>query len=460
MKLVFAGCFTGQTDLYRFREHIRPYYPESEIIDFVQQYYLLKIHVASGKVHLDKDVGFSIDCYMHRSSCFVFVIELDDKFEEAIKDPSTFIFKFFPFIINNQEMKNSFYFIITDLPTRMLRLENHKDLTAINSISDIKQEVIDNSGIDFLLYGKNNIYFAFIGRLSPIIIEEIPSNTNKLEKIELDEETIFIKDRYIFYTTSEPIHKQIIFYTLITNFYGFQGDVIGVCQDDMKKDIVGLKQGLKIKGSVGWEWEIQEFDIKRLNFLEYLAYYRFFDDAYSRVYIPFQLKAKFDVNDIKTVNITPNLDAVQFTITEIDRIVEEKQTALATRRTKNLEYLLTILGGLGGVAAIFAALFTGGLKPETRIIAILLLFFIPLTAVVFEYLVRKGIAKRSREAYLNTKIANLTKQKQSLEQWLRAMQTQGKTIPETKAEFSQTMTTQIKQMEKEIENLSNAKQKG
>ena len=292
--------------------------------------------------------------------------------------------------------------------------------------------------------------------MSPLIIEEIPSNTDKLEKIEFNEETIFVQDRTIFYTTNESLHKKIIFYTLITNFYGWQVDFTVTYLYEMKKDIAGLKQGLMIKGNVGWEWEIREFDLKRLNFLEYLPYYRLFDDAYSNVYMPPELKSRFNINDLKT-NTNINLDAIQFTMTEIDRMVEEKQSVLIARRSKNLEYLLTVLGGLGGVGAILAALFAGGLMMVTRIIAILLLFFIPVIIVLFEYLVRKGVAKRSRQVYINTKLTNLIKEKQGLDRILKSMQEQGKAFPESAAEFSQGLVTRIRQLEKEIESLSKIK---
>jgi len=456
MKILVAAYIAGQTDLYRFQEHLRPFYPESEIVTFEQSYYILKIRVASGKVYLGKSINFSIDYYLHRSSCAVYVIELDDKVEEAIKDPNTFLFKFFPFTINNQEIKNSFYFIMAELIIRALRLETHQEFVAVLNKSNIKQEVLANSGIDFLLVGKDGFYSDYGGVFSPLIIEEIPQNTDKLEKIELNEETIFVQDRTIFYTANESLHKKIIFYTLIANFYGWQVRFTTTYLYEMKKDIAGLKQGLIIKGNVGWEWEIQEFDIKRLNFLEYLPYYRMFDNIYSYSYIPTEIKSLFHLNDVKA-NINANLNSIQFSMTEIDRMVEEKQAALATRRSKNLEYLLTVLGGLGGVGAILAALFAGGLKLETRIIAVLLLLFIPLFIVVFEYLVRKGITKRSREAYVNTKITNLIKEKQGYERFLKLMQEQGKAFPESQAEFSQGAINLIKRIEKEIEELSKIK---
>jgi hypothetical protein len=113
-----------------------------------------------------------------------------------------------------------------------------------------------------------------------------------------------------------------------------------------------------------------------------------------------------------------------------------------------------MLGGLGGVGAILAALFAGGLKLETRIIAILLLLFIPLFIVLFEYLVRQGIAKRSRDLYLNTKINNLIKAKQNYESLLKSTQEQGKAFPD---EYYQFFFTRIKRIEEEIENLSKHK---
>lgn len=453
MKIVLGTYTAGQVDLFRFREYMRPFYPESEIVIFEPSHYILKIHIASGKVDIGKSINFSVDVYIHSSCCVIYVMEFDDKVEPAIKDPYDIFNKSYQFTINNQDIKTSFYAITGEFYVRLRRLKTMQEaMTNWGTISDLKPEVLESSGIDFLICGKDRILSDFGGILTPVIIEEIPSSTDKLEKMELNEETIFVQDRTVFYATKESSIRKIIFYTILINFYYEQVDQSTIWLQEMQKDITGLKQGLMTKGNIGWEWEIQEFDIKRLNFLEYLPYYRSFDSGFSNLYIPPELKNLFNINDFK-VSVNANLNAIQFTITEIDRMVEEKQTASATRRTKNLEYLLTILGGLGGVAAILAALFAGGLKLETRIIAILLLLFIPLGIVLFEYLVRKGIAKRSREVYLNTKINNLIKFKQQSETMLKLFQEQGK-VPEA---FFQLLLARSKRIEKEIEELSKIK---
>ena len=453
MKILAPSYITGQIDLYRFQEYVRPFYPESEIVILDENLYLLKIHIASGKVLIGKSVNFSIDIYSGSSGCTIYVIEFDDRVEEAIKDQSNILYKSYQFTINNQDINTSFFAITGECYAHTFRQITFQEAAKMTRISDIKPEVLDSSGIDFILCGKERILTDWGGITTPLIIEEIPSNTDKLEKIELKSETIFVQDRTIFYALKELSHREIIFYTLIAYFYYEQSALSIHYLQEMRKDIDGLMQGLQIKGSVGWEWEIQEFDIKRLNFLKYLSHYRSFDNAYSNVSMPPELESWYKINKLK-VNINFNLNAVQFTMTEIDRMVEQKQATLATRRSKNLEYLLTMLGGLGGVGAILAALFAGGLKLETRIIAILLLLFIPLFIVLFEYLVRQGIAKRSRDLYLNTKINNLIKAKQNYESLLKSTQEQGKTFPD---EYLQFFFTRIKRIEEEIENLSKAK---
>jgi hypothetical protein len=453
MKILVPTYYAGQFDLYRFQEYIRPFYPESEIVIFEQGVYLLRTHIASGKVILGKSVNFSIDSYYHSSGCGISVIEFDDKVEEAIKDSSDILYKSYQFTINNQDINKTFFTIMVEFYTHTFRHKTFKETMTTMRISDIKQEVIENSGIDFLICGKDRILSDFGGTSTPIIVEEIPSNTDILKKMEMKRETIFIQDQTIFYTIKEPSYRKIFFYTLIANFYYEQSDLSVKYLQEMRKDIDGLLQGLNIKGSIGWEWEIQEFDKKRLNFLKYLSYYRSFDNVFSDVSIPPELKIWSNIKDLKA-NVNSNLNAIQFTMTEIDRMVEEKQAASVARRSKNLEYLLTVLGGLGGVGAILAALFAGGLKLETRIIAILLLLFIPLGIVLFEYLVRQGIAKRSRELYLKTKINNLIKSKQSYETILKTLQEQDTVIPE---EFSQIFLARKKRIEEEIENLSKHK---
>jgi len=464
MKILAPSYITGQIDLYRFQEYIRPFYPESEIVILDENLYLLKIHIVSGKVLIGKSVNFSIDIYSGSSGCTIYVIEFDDRVEEAIKDQSNILYKSYQFTINNQDINTSFFAITGECYARTFRQITFQEAAKMTRISDIKQEVLDSSGIDFILCGKERILTDWGGITTPIIIEEIPQNTDKLEKMELSNvakgyadgaksETIFVQDRTIFYTLKELSHREIIFFTLIAYFYYEQSDLSIHYLQEMRKDIDGLMQGLQIKGSVGWEWEIQEFDIKRLNFLKYLSHYRSFDNAYSNVSMPIAIKSRYKIDKLKA-NINLNLNAVQFTMTEIDRMVEQKQATLATRRSKNLEYLLTMLGGLGGVGAILAALFAGGLKLETRIIAILLLLFIPLFIVLFEYLVRQGIAKRSRDLYLNTKINNLIKAKQNYESLLKSTQEQGKAFPD---EYYQFFFTRIKRIEEEIENLSKHK---
>jgi len=455
MKILIPTYLTGQLDLYRIQEFIRPFYPDSEIIALRDSLSLLKVHITSGKVLIGKSVNFSIDYYSASSGCSAYIFELDDRLEQAIKDPYDIINKSYQFTINNQDIITSFFVITCEFYTHSLRCKTIQEATGSMRISDIKQEVLDNAGIDYILVGKERILTDWGGITIPLIIAETPSNTDKLERIELNSETIFVQDRTIFYATKELSHREIIFYTLVAYFYFEQSDLSLHYLNEMRKDIDGLLQGLQIKGSVGWEWEIQELDIKRLNFLKYLAYYRSFDNTYSNVSVPPVLEDWYKINKYKG-NVNFNLTAIQFTMTEIDRIVEEKQAALASRRSKNLEYMLTILGGLGGVAAILAALFAGGLKLETRIIAILLLFFIPLFVVLFEYLVRQGIANRSRDLYLNTKINNLIKAKKWYEGMLKSAQEQDTVYPD---EYMQFFYARIKRLDDEIENLSRAKRK-
>jgi hypothetical protein len=328
-----------------------------------------------------------------------------------------------------------------------------QEAAKMSRIPDIKQEVFDSSGIDFIVCGKDRILQDIGGIATPIIIEDVPSDTDKLEKIELKSETIFVQDRTIFYTLKNVSHQELIFHTLIAYFYYEQSDLSVKFLQEMRKDIDGLLQGFKVKGSVGWEWEIQELDIKRLNYLKYLSFFRSFDSIYSNFSMPVELTSWYKINKFKS-NINVNLDAVQFTITEIDRIVEEKQAVLASRRSKNLEYILTLFGGLGGVAAILAALFAGGLKLETRITAILLLLFIPLFIVLFECLVRRGVAKRSRNLYIDSKINNLIKAKQWYEGMLKSTQKQTIAYPD---EYMQFFHARIKRIEQEIEDISKRK---
>jgi hypothetical protein len=453
MKIFVPAYITGQIDLFRFQEFMRPFYPASEIVLLEESLYLLKIHIASGKVLIGKSVNFSVDNYSDGSGCTIYVIEFDDRLEEAIKDQSDIFYKSYKFTINNQDISTSFYMITGEFYAHTFRHITFQEAAKMTRISDIKPEVFDSSGTDFILCGKDRILQDLGGIVTPIIIEEVPPNTDKLGKIELKNETIFVQDRTIFYALKELSHREIIFYTLIAYFYYEQSDLSVHYLKEMRKDIDGLLQGLQIKGSVGWEWEIQELDIKRLNYLKYLSYFRSFDNTFSNVSMPLELKSWYKINKLNA-NINLNLNAIQFTMTEIDRMVEQKQAALATRRSKNLEYLLTMLGGLGGVGAILAALFAGGLKLETRIIAILLLLFIPLFIVLFEYLVRQGIARRSRKVYLNTKINNLIKAKQNYEVLLKATQKQGKAYPD---EYFQFFFTRIKRIEEEIENLSKIK---
>jgi hypothetical protein len=453
MKILVPIFMSGQIDLYRYQEFIRPFYPDSKIIIIDESSYLLKIHIVSGKVLIGKSVNFSADYYASNSGCSMYAIELNDRLEDIIKDPYNIMYKSYQFNINNQDISTSLYTITGEFYARTLRQMTFQEAAKMTRISDIKQEVLDNSGIDFILVGKDRILQDIGGITTPIIIEELPTNTDKLEKITLKSETIFVQGRTIFYAIKELSHQAIIFYTLIAYFYFEQSDLSVKYLQEMRKDIDGLLQGLQIKGSVGWEWEIQELDVKRLNFLKYLSFFRSFDSTYSNFSMPAELETWYKINTLKS-NINVNLDAVQFTMTEIDRIVEEKQAALAGRRSKNLEYILTLFGGLGGVAAILAALFAGGLKLETRIIAILLLLFIPLAIVLFEYLVRKGITKRSRDLYLDAKINNLLKAKQWYEVMLKSTQEQGKTYPD---EYYQFFFARIKRIEEEIEEIDKVK---
>jgi hypothetical protein len=453
MKILIPVFIAGQTDLFRFQEYMRPFYPTSEIVSLEENLYLLKIHIVSGKILVGGSINFSVDYYVGSSSCSMHVIEFDDKLEEAIKNPYDIMYKSYQFTINNQDINTSLYAITGEFYACMFRHMTFQEAAKMSRIPDIKQEVFDSSGIDFIVCGKDRILQDIGGIATPIIIEDVPSDTDKLEKIELKSETIFVQDRTIFYTLKNVSHQELIFHTLIAYFYYEQSDLSVKFLQEMRKDIDGLLQGFKVKGSVGWEWEIQELDIKRLNYLKYLSFFRSFDSIYSNFSMPVELTSWYKINKFKS-NINVNLDAVQFTITEIDRIVEEKQAVLASRRSKNLEYILTLFGGLGGVAAILAALFAGGLKLETRITAILLLLFIPLFIVLFECLVRRGVAKRSRNLYIDSKINNLIKAKQWYEGMLKSTQKQTIAYPD---EYMQFFHARIKRIEQEIEDISKRK---
>ena len=212
MKILVPTFIAGQFDLYRFREYMRPFFPESEIVIFEQGVYLLRTHIASGKVILGKSVNFSIDSYYHSSGCGISVIEFDDKVEEAIKNQSNILYKSYQFTINNQDINSTFFTIMVELYTHTFGHKTFQEVMTTMRISDIKQEVLENSGIDFLICGNDRILSDFGGMSTPIIIEEIPQNTDKLEKIELNGEPIFIQDQTIFYAAKEPSYKKLFFY--------------------------------------------------------------------------------------------------------------------------------------------------------------------------------------------------------------------------------------------------------
>lgn len=454
MKFLIPTYIASQIDLFRIQEYMRPFYPDSKIIILNPSHHILKVHLCSGKFDIGKIVNFSSYVYVHASGCILYTIELDDKIESIINNRFSVYNKSYQFTINNQDIKTSFNALNAEFYVRLRRLNTIQEaMTKWGSISDLNQEMLDNSGVDFLLFGKDRVLSDFGGIFSSLIIEETPSSTDTLEKIATSEEIIFIQDRTIIYATKESSISEILLGTILTNFYYWQTDISTIWLQEMEKDIAGLRHGFMTKGNIGWEWEIQEFDIKRLNFLKYLPYYRSLDNTFLNLNLPPGIRNLFNINDFKT-SVNANLNAIQFTITEIDRMVEEKQAASTTRRSKNLEYLITIIGGLGGMAAILAVFFAGGLKLESKIFAILLLILIPISVVIFEFLVRKSVARRSREVYIKTKINNLAKYKQQTENMLKSYQEQGAAVPE---EFSQLLLARLKRTEKEIEELSKRK---
>jgi hypothetical protein len=170
----------------------------------------------SGKVLIGKSVNFSIDIYSGSSGCTIYVIEFDDRVEEAIKDQSNILYKSYQFTINNQDINTSFFAITGECYARTFRQITFQEAAKMTRISDIKQEVLDSSGIDFILCGKERILTDWGGITTPIIIEEIPQNTDKLEKMELSN----VAKGYADGAKSETIlFRTALFSTLSKNYH-------------------------------------------------------------------------------------------------------------------------------------------------------------------------------------------------------------------------------------------------
>jgi len=347
VKLVLPFSIGGSVDLYRFREYISDRYPNG-VFEIVEDFLILKLPIAGGEIVAKAE--FDISLWLLSSGMGLFIINLSSNIDEALTQRKRFLYQEWEMAVNNQKMKRSIYSLAIDFLLAVFHLRRLEDARMLYHRSRLKDEV-SSSGIDFLLTGKEELFLGFSYQVYLILRDKIAEG------------------RYIFFASSDEEERRILFFLLLTTFYNRLVFFTIAWVRGLKKDILNLREGLKVKGTIGWEWARDELEAKRLNFLDFLSYYRYHDCHYSTQDIPSSIMEQLNLKTyIK--KIEENIATAQFLIEEIARLVAEKQGQTFTHHTRRLEYLITILGALGGIAAILAAIFGGNISFPLRFLAI------------------------------------------------------------------------------------------
>jgi len=448
MKIIVPFSVGGPVDLYKFFEYMRHLCPEGELTT-IEDHLILRLLITEGYVKIGKKIGFKINFVLLSNGSGGFIIELDSEIEEVFKDTEAFLFRDFEFHVKDEKKNTSFYSFMIKFMLYMLRLEKIKRLAKVHALSNLKKEVVSESGIDFLLKGKEDLFLGF-GYRTYIMLKKKPEE-KEYNSILLNDNRIYFKGERIFYISDDETERKLLLFILIAGFYDRYRNFTALWTQELKKDITTLREGIKIKGAIEWEWEQKELEIKKLNLLDFFTFYRTRDTLYSQLNIPQDLQKLLKI-DIYKKNIEENIRAVQFMIEEIGKIVNEKQTGALTAQTKRVEYLLTMLGVLGGLAAILAALFSGNIGIVARVVIVSLLLLMPVGVASLEFFIRRKIRERSRRAYINTRVENLLREKMEIGKILKAFK-MGEEISGAKAEIIEFYQRRIQEIEAEIEDL-------
>lgn len=441
----------GTIDIYKFKGYIEKFYKEIDFIT-VDDILLLKINIEKGKVDIGENT-LDFKCYfiLNTSGIGLLIFEFSKIIDEAIEDIENFLFKNYSFKIKEKEEERSFYSQAIDFFLNIFKLKNIREASSLHGLPDIKNEVKNKSGINFITYGKGKIIPGFSGNF--ILFFRKPEEiTEDINEFVIGDNKFHLKNRNKFYITDDKTKHKIFLYIIIMGFYHRYLGISTKFIEDLKNDIRNLKKGRKTEKAVSWEWEREELEHKRLNFLDFLSIYKQRESWFSTINISRKLMQKMSITNIKN-NLAENLETMEFMMGEISDLVSEKQTETFNYRTRRLEYLITILGGLGGVAAILAAIFGGNISTNIRVLAVLLIILIPAGIVFFEYFIRKRIKKSSHEAYINARINDLENEKQEYVRTLKTLKEEKEINSSSKAEILQLYENLIEDIKIQIEEL-------
>ncbi|OPX17462.1 hypothetical protein BXT86_06375 [candidate division WOR-3 bacterium 4484_100] len=450
MKIVVPFFCGGPVDISKFKEYISPDYPESSF-EIIHNHLTLKVQLVQGKF-LDRN--FTIEAYISSSGISLIIVELNIWSEKSYEELEKLFLKNFKFQIGDKVITTSLYGFLIEFFLKIFKLKTLEEAGDLISFSRVKEDVVKNSGINFLFLGKEQL---FVGFDLPYIISRQPKIPAGCSEIEIDQDRISVHKGRIFYLRTERIEKKLLFFILVLSFYKKYAGFTAGWMDDLKKDLTGLRTGIGTERAIEWEWEEKILETKRVNFLEVIASFGYVESLYSALDIPEKLNEACRLQRYKE-QIDKNINSIEFIIGDIGKIIENRQSRLLTSATRRLEYLLTVLGSIGGVATIIAVFFSSNIPVNLKLISILAVLLIPTGIVLFEYIIRKRLKQRSRIAYVTSRIKNLLKEKSDFEKTVKALKAEKEIYgDETGMNIIKFYEKLIKQKEYEIERFLNQK---
>jgi hypothetical protein len=178
-------------------------------------------------------------------------------------------------------------------------------------------------------------------------------------------------------------------------------------EKDLREDVKKLKLSSKEKVAIFWREERGALEEKNLNFMNFSSYVSVQLIALENSEYKILDKSKLlHLNDIKTrtKQLLGSISEVKYMFHNLNRIIDLRESISISHGSEKVENSLKLLGVLGGVAAILAATFAGGIPISLRFIAIAVIIFAPLIYFIFNKRAAKLKRRRTRKYYLQTKI--------------------------------------------------------
>ena len=445
--------FSARIDIHRLRAYLARLELESSVED-VHDLQCLRVTLGRGELRLNPPAEVQCFCHIFPDGSAVFSTEISCLLEEAVEDPLRFLTRTLPLTRGEGSTEESFFgaFFLPFL-CRLLGAKDSAELAKLRKASRLVPGFREASGVDFFLLGKEDILTGFSGHLLALAeVDELPEGQVVREagpKVVAKGATLYVEG-----TATAQLKEDMVSLCQKKAFLERHLLYCLAWETHLARDIHVLKTSTTEKSEIMWDEERDTLELKTLNFLEFVSFVdsrrpaverqkcRMLNTERMEELLEFERYAR---------SLSQGLARVEQLLAQLNRIIESRQALSVRRATERVEHLLSVLGVLGGVAAVLAVILAGGLSAWARAGAVAALLALPAVFLGAQRKYRALAEKKSKRYYAEAKVRRLRRELQELKQLIESVRADPSLDPALKQEVVRIYSAGLEDLERELE---------